>query len=158
MRSLLISMVLVLAVACSKDKGGGGGGGGGPAATAPTKELAVSTLKAVDAALEAKDFAKAATMFGVPAGASREDLAKQLDGLVEKQEISGPGIEILAAKGTWGKITEVFPDKGERWAQKFGVPAADCYGLGYEQGEAAFHWTGKSLELIRLDDIGKLAP
>ena len=29
--------------------------------------------------------------------------------------------------------------------------------FGLDNGEAAFHWTGSSFKLIRLDDIGKLA-
>ncbi|HEU0031736.1 MAG TPA: hypothetical protein VFQ53_13960 [Kofleriaceae bacterium] len=155
MRTLVFVLSIVLAVACGK--GDKSGGGGGPTASAPTKEVAIDTLKAVNTALEAKDYNKAADMFGTPAGATKEQLAGQLGGLIEKQEISKAGIDVMASKGKFGKLAEVFPDKGERWAKKFNVPLDECYALSFENGEAAFHWTGNSFKLIRLDDIGKLA-
>lgn len=155
MRTFVMAMLFVVAIGCSKDKGGGGGG---PTASAPSKEVAVETLKAVYAGLEAKNYNQVADMFGIPEGASKDQLAGQLDGLIEKQEISKAGIDVMAAQGKFGKLAEVFPDRGERWAKKFNVPLDECYALSHENGEAAFHWTGKSFKLIRLDDIGKLAP
>lgn len=152
MRTLILALSIVLAVACGKDKGGGG-----PTASAPSKEVAIETLKAVNAALEAKDYDKAAGMFGMPEGATKDQLAGQLGGLIEKQEISKAGIDVMAANGKFGKLSEVFPDKGERWAKKFNVKLDECYAMSHENGEAAFHWTGSSFKIIRLDDIGKLA-
>jgi hypothetical protein len=149
-----VFLIMLLAIGCSKDKGGAAGV---PTGSAPSKELAITTLEAVNAALEAKDYTKAAGLFGTPPGATKEELAKQLERLIEIQEISAPGIKILAAKGTWGKLAEVFPDRAERFAGKFGVPVDQCYGLAFDQAEAGFHWTGTQLAVIRLDDIGKLA-
>ena len=76
--------------------------------------------------------------------------------ILEIKEISAKGIEVMAAKATWGKLADIAPDKGPRWAAKFDVPVEQCWGMVHESGEVGFHWDGKQLRFIRLDDVGKL--
>jgi len=133
-----------------------------PATGAPTKEAGIQRLKDVLAALEAKDWDKTASYFAFPAGKDRpKDLGDKLGKLIELKEISAKGIEILEAKGKWGKLSEVFePERAARFAEKFGVPVADCWGFSVEGASAnasvGFHWDGKELKLIRLNNVGKL--
>ena len=126
------------------------------AADAPTKEMAVQHLQAFLAVLDTRDFDKALTYVAPIPDLTPEDKKKMMQRMAEARELTKPGIEILAAKGQWGKLTAVRPDKAEAWAQKFKVPADQCYALSYEGAEAAFHFDGKSLKIIRCDDIGKL--
>lgn len=135
---------------------------GAPAAQAaePTKEQAVAHLKGLLTALETKDYEKAVTFFATPPGATPEQLKAEMPKLIEKREISAEGIEVLAAEGKWSKLADVVKAEAERaasWAKRFGVNPTDCWALmGDAGGEAAFHFDGTSLKLIRCDDIGKL--
>jgi hypothetical protein len=129
----------------------------GVALADPTKENAVKALNDFLAALEGKDYKKAGTFLQGTDKAPAAKLEKELSALLERKEISKKGIEILAAKGKWGKLTEVFDaDKAKRMAERFKVDAAACYGLALGNAEAGFHWDGKRFTLIRVDDIGKL--
>lgn len=127
-----------------------------PAAGEPTKEMAEKRLRDMLAALEAKDYKKAMTFMaaapGIPADKMEESLAK----ILEIKEISAHGIDVLVQKGQWGKLEQVAPDKGARWAARFDKPIGECYGLVLDNAEVGFHWDGKELKFIRLDDVGKL--
>jgi hypothetical protein len=123
---------------------------------APTKEMAVRHLQAFLAVLDSRDFDKALTFVAPMQNATPEEQKKVMQRLAEAREITKQGIEVLAAKGQWGKLTQVRPDNAEKWAKKFQVPPEQCYALSYEGAEAAFHFDGKSLKIIRCDDIGKL--
>jgi hypothetical protein len=76
--------------------------------------------------------------------------------LVDAREITRQGIDVLAEKGQWGKLAEIHPDKADDWAKKFHVPPDQCWALAYEGAEAAFHFDGHALKIIRCNDIGKL--
>ena len=142
--SLLAALLLITSTAFAADP------------PAPTKEMAVQHLQAFLAVLETRDFDKALTFVAPIPDLTPEDKKKMMQRMVEARELTKPGIEILAAKGQWGKLTQVRPDKAEAWAQKFKVSPEQCYALSYEGAEAAFHFDGKSLKIIRCDDIGKL--
>lgn len=135
---------------------------GAPAARAaePTKQQAIAHLKGLLTALEAKDYDKAVPFFATPPGATPEQLKAEMPKLIEIREISAEGIEVLAAEGKWSKLADVAKPETERaasWAKRFGVNPAECWALMTDRGgEAAFHFDGTSLKLIRCDDIGKL--
>jgi hypothetical protein len=119
--------------------------------TSPTKDAAVQLLRALNSAIEAKDYSKA---MGYVQGPARNE---DFDRLVANQEISARGIDILAEKGKWGKLTEVFDStRASGWADRVKVPVDSCYGLNYQNAEAGFYLDGKQFKIIRCDDIGKL--
>lgn len=128
-----------------------------PAAAAPTKDAAIQRLKDTLAALEAKDWQKASAYFAFPAAERPKSLESMLGKLIELKEISAKGIETLAAKGTWGKLAEVFePERAKSWADRFAVPVDECYGFKLDNASVGFHWDGKELKLIRLNNVGKI--
>jgi len=146
-----ISGVVLLAMLALAGCYGDSSSTGGASSTGPTKEAAVQVLRAMNSAIEAKDYTKAASYVQAPATAS--DFEK----MVTNQEISARGIDILAEKGKFGKLTEVFEaSRASGWADRMKVPVDSCYGLGYENAEAGFYWDGKAFKMIRCDDIGKL--
>jgi hypothetical protein len=127
----------------------------------PTKEAGIARLKELLAALEAKDYTKAANYFVLPAGVPADKIAGGLGALIEKQEISAAGIEVLNTKGKWGKLAEVFePERAQRFAEKSGVAVDQCWGFSAEgtgsNASVGFHYDGKELKLIRLNNVGKL--
>ncbi len=130
-------------------------------AAKPDKEQAVKVLKAYLLELEAKDYNAAAALVYLPEGLSDEEKAKfkdQLSKTLENREISAAGIAKLSAEGKWGSLAEVAgKDRATRMATKFKVPLEQCYGLYLGSAEAGFYWDGKSLKIIRCDDIGKLS-
>ena len=125
-------------------------------AAAPTKDALIGVLRDLNKALDAEDYAGALVYWVAFPGMTVEAMTKGMEGFQEKQEISAAGIDILAEKGTFGPLLEVFPERGGYFATKAGVDAAACYALAYEGAEVAAHWDGKTLRLIRIDDVGKL--
>jgi len=154
---LLLAALLLPCAGCGHDEGTPPAISEAAAATAsPTKDTLVQTLRDLLAAIEADDLDTAAAHMIEFPGMSKEDVHKALPGFVEKREISGPGIEILAEKGTFGPLAEVFPERGAHWAERVKVDPAECYALSHEGAEVAGLWNGKAFKLIRLDDVGKL--
>jgi hypothetical protein len=151
-KNLLALLVLASAViSCSKL-------GGNKSRGEPVKDNAVQVLRDALAALEAKDYDKAATFFKIPANATPEEIKQQLGRLLELQELSANGIDILAKDGKWGKLEEAFGvDRAQSMAERSGVPLESCYGLTLRNAEAGFYWDGKQFKIIRCDDIGKLS-
>lgn len=126
-------------------------------AAEPTKADAVTLLRRLFAVLEAKDYVEAAAFLQSPKGISPEILQNEVAKFIERNEISADGIDILDAKGKWGKLSEVVePARAQRFAGKFGVALEACYGLVLGNAEAGFFWDGKQFRIIRCDDIGKL--
>lgn len=126
-------------------------------AQADTKEKAVQTLRDFMAALDAKDYKKAATFLQRPPDGTPERIAQEFERFVERREISKKGIEIIGAKGKWGKLDEVVSaEQAKAWAERAKVPLASCYGMTHGDAEAAFYWDGKRFTLLHVDDIGKL--
>ncbi len=123
----------------------------------PKKEAAVAVLQGLLAALEARDYPKALGFFQMPPKATPEELRKAASRLIELREISKAGIEVLENQGRWGKLAETLePARAQRFAERFGVPVVQCYGLTLGNAEAGFYWDGQTLKVIRCDDIGKL--
>jgi hypothetical protein len=92
----------------------------------PTKEAAVQVLRDFLAALEAKDYDKAAKFLHFPPDV-KIDIHKELSVGLDRKEISKKGIDILAAKGKWGKLEEVFgKENAERRAKRMQVPLDAC--------------------------------
>jgi hypothetical protein len=151
---LVIAAVLFAALAGCKKAGDQTAGG---AAAGPTKEAAVQVLRNFLAAVEAKDYDKAAAMVQTSEQVSRDEISKSLGRMLELNELSARGIDILAERGKWGKLAEVYgAERASRLIARAGVSVDDCYGLNLEEAEAGFYWDGKQFKLVRIDDIGKL--
>ena len=116
----------------------------------------IQSLRELLAAIESGDLDEGATYLHPFPDMKPEDMKQALPGFVEKREISGPGIDVLAAKGTFGPLTEVFAERGTSWAGKVGADVAQCYALSYEGAEVAALWDGQRFLFLRLDDVGKL--
>ena len=148
---LVIALAFLAFAGCKSNAPGGG------AASGPTKEAAVQTLRSFLAAVEAKDYDKAAAMIKLPPQLSQDDVKKGLGRILELQEISAQGIDILADKGKWGKLAEVYgEDRANHFAERAGVSVNDSYGLNYQEAEAAFYWDGQQFKITRVNNIGKL--
>jgi len=171
--TLMLAACLALSPGCKDDaatktgagtgaatSGGSGSSGGvsrGPAtSSSATREGAAMVLDMAADALDAKDYDKAVAYFHVPPGRSPEDFKKQAPALVEQQEISKEGVEVLAARGKWGTLAEVYGDRAKNLAERAGVPPEQCYGLSHEGAETAFHWSDQGFKIIRCNNVGKL--
>jgi hypothetical protein len=124
--------------------------------TQPTKQDLFDVLRKAHTSLEAKNYPIAAASFVTFPGMTDEKMAAAVSSLIEKREISAAGIDILEAKGKYGPVLEIFPDRGEKLAKRAGVGAPACYAIAYNGAEAVAHWDGLAFHLIRVDDIGKL--
>ncbi|QDV23829.1 hypothetical protein [Aureliella helgolandensis] len=128
-----------------------------PQSEGPNAKSLLATLTTVLPLLEKKDFQTAVNHFALPPHLRPEDL----DGLIERNELSAAGIEILREHATFGSAVEVFGEaRGTAFAEKMGVAVADCYGFNHETeggtGEVMAVWDGKRFKIVRLDDVGKM--
>lgn len=123
----------------------------------PTKEQMIADLNMIHELLSEGEYLTAAERFNGPEGMSPQKIAKSMKGWLKKREISERGIEVLDEKGKFGKLNEVFPEKGGDWMKRNEVTTPDaCYGLGYKNAEVAAIWDGGKFIFFRLDDVGKL--
>ena len=152
----LLVLGLVLAVPLN---GCGENGDGDSTVATPTKASMIAHLEGLLAAIEAKQWDKAADYMEMGKGAPpKEKWPDVFTRLTEKKEISKAGIAILAEKGTFGPMADVFAegDQGKHWAERVGVPLSACYALAYEGAEVAGYVGSDGFKLFRLDDVGKL--
>ncbi|GHC60070.1 hypothetical protein [Roseibacillus persicicus] len=122
----------------------------------PTREAAVAILTEFASRLEGGDYSAAAELMSTPPGMTHEEKTEGVKGILEKNEISSAGVVVLAEKGTWGKLTEVFGDRGVAWAERWKLDPEDCWGLGFHAAETTFVWNGEALQIFRCDDVGKI--
>ena len=147
----LLALALLTLANCKKADVSTAGAGG------PTREAAVQLLRTFLAAVEAKDYDKAAAMIQTSSEVSPDEIKKALGRMLDQNELSARGIDILAERGKWGKLAEVYgAERASRLIARAGVSVDDCYGLNLEGAEAGFYWDGRQFKLVRIDDIGKL--
>lgn len=120
----------------------------------PSKEAIVTLLREFHQALEESDYERAKDLVQPFPHISDAEMIKRLPRLA--REVTATGIEILAARGKFGKLLDVFPRRGENFANKAGVDAEECFALSFRPAEVAVYWGGDRPRLIRVDDIGKL--
>ena len=123
----------------------------------PTQEQLGKQLTELAAALESGDLDKALNTMMLPPGRSVDELKPMLPKLVERKEISSDGVKLLLAKGTFGKLVDIFPEHGGKRAERAGLKAEECYGMRLDPGEVMAHWDGSSFKIFRLDDVGKIS-
>jgi len=146
----------VLAAACGGETDQDAGGLPPQAGVAPTRAQAITLLRELLDTLERGDY-EAATRFLLPSVVKDASKArKRMATLIPNREISGAGLDILAARGHYGPLTEVFPEKGTNWAEKAGVDPAKCTALKEGDATVILYWGGKAIRILRLDDVGKL--
>ena len=131
----LVLFVLILAAACGGEEPAEPEAGGGE----PTKEALITVLRTLQASLDAKDYPAAVTSMAAFPGMTDEQMQEALGGFIEKREISAGGIDILQAKGRYGPLLEVFPERGEHFAKKAAVDAEACFAMSHEDAEVAAH-------------------
>jgi hypothetical protein len=125
---------------------------------APSKAWAIEVLRRLLTALEGMDWAGAIVHVSDHPKASPAEFRKAVQRWIPNREITRQGHAILHKSGTFGPLQTVFPERAERWASAFGKPVGECYALTdkRKRAEVAFHWNGKALRIIRLDDAGKI--
>ncbi|PIE17060.1 MAG: hypothetical protein CSA66_06895 [Proteobacteria bacterium] len=144
-RSLALVFVAVALYACGSS-------------AAPTKEQLAKQLTELSAALQSSDLDAAASHIMLPPDRSIDEMKPMLPRLLEKREISVEGVKLLIDKGQFGTLTEVFPDKGPKRAERVGANVEECYAFKLDDAEVMARWTGSEFKIFRLDDVGKLAP
>jgi len=125
--------------------------------TGPAKEVAMQTLRDLLAAIEGKDYDRAMGLM-VLGNMKREDAPAALQKLLELREVSAKGIDIIAAQGKWGTLTEVVgAERAKLMLRRAGgAPVESCYMITLRNAEAGFVWDGKAFKVFRLNNVGQL--
>jgi len=161
--SLLVPVLLFTLVACgdkAKDERSGSRRDGEEQenVSTPDRQQMIDDLKSVYRSIESGNMQRASYYLQIPPDASESEIEEELNGLLDKNEISPEGISILSKRGEFGKLKEVFPDKAERWMDRANISSArNCYALSYLNAEVAGKWDEDHFVFFRLDDVGKLA-
>ena len=129
-----------------------------PRAPLPDRQQMIDDLKSVYRSIESGNMQRASYYLQIPPDASESEIEEELNGLLDKNEISPEGISILSKRGEFGKLKEVFPDKAERWMDRANISSdRNCYAISYLNAEVAGKWDEDHFVFFRLDDVGKLA-
>ena len=122
----------------------------------PTKELMIQTLFEVNELLVNKNYEKASNYFLLPQGLSQEEINSELSKLIELKEISKDGIENLEKKGVYGKVIDIYQNKGQKEISKKQLDPENCYGilLANTWVEVMALWENESFKFFRIDNIG----
>jgi hypothetical protein len=128
----------------------------------PTKDRAVSTLRDFYSAYAANDYARAASMVYIRNKAEQERAEQDMRNRMV--DLSPGGIDLLAEKGTWGKLDEVFAADDARNVRSrvtgLAISPDICYVLHSRMASvnavAAFVWDGGRFKILYIDDINKL--
>lgn len=87
----------------------------------PTKAQLISDLRTAYELLSKGDNMAAVVHFKGPETKSEEDLAHELNSLIANQELTMNGIEILGQLGNFGKLGDIFPERGGFWLERIGM-------------------------------------
>lgn len=154
------SLLVLVLVSCFVGCGGEPSSDATPGSTTmdaePVKEDILAVLRELNAALDKSDYALAVTFMQPFPDMTSDEMSEALARFQELREISAEGIGVLAEKGAFGPLLEIFPDRGKGFAERAGVDPDSCHALALQGAEVAGHWDGRVFRLIRLDDVGKL--
>ena len=125
-----------------------------------SKQLILDALYELNDALINKQYSKAASFFIVPNEMSQKMLEEEVKNILELQEISKIGIDVLSESANFGTIQEIYGDIGAQKAAASQLDPSKCYGLGITAGstpiEVMCYWDSVSVRFFRLDNVGKL--
>jgi hypothetical protein len=139
----------------------------------PTKELMINTLYKLHDELRNKNYENAIeyvffndSLFLVNNGlefipdTEKKRRISQMPRLIELNEISERGIQILSSNAVFGKVTDVYEDTERRLSQikVRGLIANKCFGLNIDNTslEVMAIWRNNKFLFYKLDNIGKL--
>jgi hypothetical protein len=95
---------------------------------AEPRRLAVRTLGRLDAALHTGNSPELLKLICTPAAIQGRTAPEQAEFLRKAlaDEISPEGLAVLERQGSFGPLTNLFPDEAEAWAKQASVKAEDC--------------------------------
>ncbi len=154
---LVVTFTLAVAlVACGGEaEESGGTAGSGQAEGEMTKAQMIKDLRGMAGNLEAGALDELVEHFVMPPGMTVEKAKPSLAKSI-KRELSIEGIDMLEAKATFGKLTDLFPERGANWATRLEIKPEECYALKHGGAEIAAHWNGSNFRYLRVDDVAKL--
>ena len=127
------------------------------------RRLCRDNLQQLAVALRAGDSAALLRSIVLPQAVAGRTAAEQSEFLQKAlaDEISEAGVAVLANKGRFGTLREIFPDKAAQWAGQAGVKIDDCVAFKAErngiQAEAVLVREGNSYRIVRCNNIKQLA-
>ena len=160
---ILLSVTLIFSCAEKKEKN---------ETTNPTKELMINTLYKLHDELKNKNYDNSIkyiiftdSLFLANRGVEftdtvRKRLISSMSRLIELNEISERGIQILSSDAVFGKVTDVYQDieRRKRQIERLRLIENQCFGLYIENTgiEVMAVWRNNKFLFYKLDNIGKL--
>jgi hypothetical protein len=84
------------------------------------KEQFIADLKALHTLLKEKKYEEAADFFVFPGLVTNEEIEQNLSQLIQNNEITEKGIELLSTNGSFGSLRSIFPEKADKWVNEMG--------------------------------------
>ncbi len=125
----------------------------------PTQQTMIKNLDQFWKLLEKKDYVAASDYLVLPPDFKPE----MLKVFIERGELSSEGLKRLEREGQFGKAIEMFgADRATHYAERAKVDPEKCYGFVLEldgvSGEVIGFWNGTMFKLVRVNNVGQLAP
>ena len=78
-----------------------------------------------------------------------------------KGEISEDGLRLMAKRGSFGPLSEIFPDDGTAWAKQAGVNPENCVAFRRDgqrfRTEVVLEVQGQTYRIVRCNNVNNLA-
>jgi len=129
----------------------------------PTREKMLEDLNFLYRKIISGKIDEAKKFLLIPSSESERDLESDLESdlnkSIERNEISAEGIAILAEKGSFGKLKDIFPEKAQSWMKRRKIKnEEECYAMSLFGAKVAGLWNGENFLFFKFDDIGQLEP
>lgn len=124
------------------------------------RRRAIQPADRLASAVASRNQAEAAKYVQLPESSSQ---LLEGDAIIDtlKEEISPRGVSILARKGQFGPLREVFPAEVDRWAKAFGVNPDHCVAFRMEKdglrAELVILQQGDSFRVLRCNNVKQMA-
>jgi hypothetical protein len=78
-----------------------------------------------------------------------------------KGEISEDGLRLMAKRGSFGPLSQIFPNDGTAWARQAGVNPENCVAFRCDgqrfRTEVVLEAQGQSYRIVRCNNVNNLA-
>ena len=126
------------------------------------KRRCVEALQAFRVALDSPDSEYLLRLIAAPQAVQGKMPREQAEFIRKalKSEISEDGLRLVAKRGSFGSLNQIFPDEGLAWAKQAGVNPDNCVAFRFNgkstRTEVVFEVEGHAYRIVRCNNVNNL--
>jgi hypothetical protein len=123
------------------------------------KRQCIAALETFQAALSSSDSSLLLKQIAVPKAVRGKTPQEQAEFVRKalRNELSAGGLRLLAARGSFGPLNQIFPDEGARWAAQAGVNPETCMAFRWDgrrfRTEVVLNAQGDAYRIVRCNNV-----